>query len=95
MVGAEKAQTLGLVSSVVAPDALMDEATTLARKITSKGAGRCPPRSGVDVPGARHPRQADALGFESSAFGLLASTSDMKEGMQAFLEKRKAEFKGA
>jgi enoyl-CoA hydratase/carnithine racemase len=36
----------------------------------------------------------DALDFESTLFGLLASTEDMKEGMSAFLEKRKAEFKG-
>lgn len=94
MVGAEKAQTLGLVSSVVAPDALMDEATTLARKITSKGpvAVRLALES---MYRALDTATDDALGFESSAFGLLASTSDMKEGMQAFLEKRKAEFKGA
>jgi len=37
---------------------------------------------------------ADALAFESSLFGLLASTSDMKEGMDAFLQKRKATFQG-
>jgi enoyl-CoA hydratase len=36
----------------------------------------------------------DALDFESSLFGLLASTADMKEGMTAFLEKRKADFRG-
>ena len=36
----------------------------------------------------------DAASFESALFGLLASTSDMKEGMTAFLEKRKAAFKG-
>ena len=37
---------------------------------------------------------AEALDFESALFGLLASTDDMKEGMEAFLEKRKPDFKG-
>jgi len=36
----------------------------------------------------------EALDFESSLFGLLASTEDMKEGMSAFLEQRKADFRG-
>jgi enoyl-CoA hydratase/carnithine racemase len=36
----------------------------------------------------------DALILESSLFGLLASTDDMREGMSAFLEKRKAGFTG-
>lgn len=94
VVGAEQAQAIGLVSAVAEPDALMDDAKTLARKITKNGpvAVRLALESmyrAVDT------ATEDALGFESSAFGLLASTQDMKEGMQAFLEKRKAEFKGS
>jgi enoyl-CoA hydratase len=36
----------------------------------------------------------DALAYEASLFGLCFSTEDMKEGTSAFLEKRKAQFKG-
>ena len=32
--------------------------------------------------------------FEATLFGLVASTDDMREGTSAFLQKRKAEFKG-
>jgi enoyl-CoA hydratase len=32
--------------------------------------------------------------FEATLFGLVAATDDMREGTRAFLEKRKAEFKG-
>ena len=42
-----------------------------------------------------HATTEDALRLESNLFGLLASTADMKEGMAAFLEKRKAAFTGA
>ncbi|MGB0543003.1 MAG: enoyl-CoA hydratase-related protein [Longimicrobiales bacterium] len=93
MLGAEQAQAIGLISAVTSPDALIDETKALARKITKNGpvAVRLALESmyrAVDT------ATEDALGFESSAFGLLASTDDMTEGMRAFLEKRKADFKG-
>jgi enoyl-CoA hydratase len=36
----------------------------------------------------------EAQVHEATLFGLVASTEDMREGTKAFLEKRKAEFKG-
>jgi enoyl-CoA hydratase len=36
----------------------------------------------------------DAQVFEATLFGLVTATEDMREGTRAFLEKRKAEFKG-
>lgn len=92
-VDAERAHAIGLVSRVVSPDDLLDEAKALLRKVTTKGpvAVRMALESiyrGLDTP------TGEALGFESALFGLLASTEDMKEGMQAFLEKRKPDFKG-
>ena len=93
MVEADKALEIGLVTAVVEPDALMDEAKLLIRKVTKNGpvAVRMALESiyrGLDT------ATAEALDFESSLFGLLASTDDMREGMEAFLEKRKPEFRG-
>ena len=93
MLKADRAYEIGLVSAVVAPDALLDESKTFLRKVTKNGpiAVRMALESiyrGLDT------ATAEALDFESSLFGLLASTDDMKEGMEAFLEKRKPDFKG-
>ena len=44
-------------------------------------------RGGLEMP------MAEALAYEASQFGLAASAEDYQEGMQAFLEKRKPEFK--
>jgi enoyl-CoA hydratase len=37
---------------------------------------------------------AEGQRFEATLFGLVSTTEDMREGTRAFLEKRKAEFKG-
>ncbi|MDH3270168.1 MAG: enoyl-CoA hydratase-related protein [Gemmatimonadota bacterium] len=93
MVDAERAHAIGLVSKVTAPEELMDEAKALLRKVTSKGpvAIRLALES---MYRALDTSTAEALDYESTLFGLLASTEDMREGMQAFLEKRKADFHG-
>jgi enoyl-CoA hydratase len=93
MVDANRAYDIGLVNAVVPREELLDRAKELARKITGKGpdAVRLALKSvysAMDVP------LKTALETESSHFGLLASTEDMREGMTAFLEKRKPEFKG-
>jgi enoyl-CoA hydratase len=43
--------------------------------------------------GADPPRR-EAQAIEASLFGLLAAAEDMREGTAAFMQKRKAEFKG-
>jgi enoyl-CoA hydratase len=93
MVGAERAAEIGLVSAVVPRAELMERAKELLRKVTKNGpvAVRMALESiyrGVDT------STSEALDFEASLFGLLASTEDLKEGMSAFLEKRKPDFKG-
>lgn len=93
MIGADRALEIGLVSGVYPRAELLDKAKELLRKVTRNGpvAVRMALESiyrGLDT------STQEALDYESSLFGLLASTEDMKEGMSAFLEKRKADFKG-
>lgn len=92
-VRADRAEAMGLVSAVVPRADLMTEAKALARRITKNGpvAVRLALES---IYRAVDTSTAEALTFESSLFGLLSSTDDMKEGMTAFLEKRAAEFRG-
>ncbi len=92
-VKAQRAEEIGLVSGVVPRAELLDKAKELMGSITAKGpvAVRLALESiyrALDTP------TQEALDYESALFGLLASTEDMKEGMGAFLEKRKPDFKG-
>ena len=93
MIDAQRALGMGLVSAVVPRDELLDEARALMGKITKNGpvAVRMALES---VYRALDASAAEALDYESNLFGLLASTADMKEGMAAFLEKRKPDFQG-
>jgi enoyl-CoA hydratase/carnithine racemase len=70
----------------------MEEAKALARKVLEKG-----PRAVALAKAAIHQAQetslAAGLSFETEAFGLAGATADKREGMTAFLEKRKPAFK--
>lgn len=93
MIDAGEAHRIGLANRVVPQDSLMDACRELMAQITSNGpvalalAIECATR-GIEMD------LDDGLALESNLFGLLAATSDMREGMSAFLEKRKAEFRG-
>lgn len=93
-VDAPRALASGLVSAVVEGGVLVAEGKALARRVTKNGplAVRMALESiyrGLDT------ASGEAQEFESSLFGLLASTDDMREGMRAFLEKRKPDFAGS
>jgi enoyl-CoA hydratase len=93
MINAQRALAIGLVSEVVPREDLLDAAKALMRKVTKNGpvAVRMALESiyrAMDAP------LAEAMATEAAIFGLLASTEDMREGMTAFLEKRKADFQG-
>ena len=92
-ISAQEAHRLGLVNRVVAAADLMAEAKKLAATLASKAPVAVryileAVHKGVEMPFAQ------AQIFEATLFGLVASTEDMREGTTAFLEKRKADFKG-
>lgn len=93
MIDANHALRIGLVSAVVPQGELLNTAEELLSKILKNGpvAVRLALES---IYRAVESGIEDALAFEAHLFGLLAATEDMREGLQAFLEKRKAEFKG-
>ncbi len=93
MIDANRALEIGLVNRVVPAEQLMDEAKKLAQKIISKA-----PLA------VRYAKQAINEGMqvdlergqliELDLLSICFSTEDQKEGMQAFIEKRQAVFKG-
>ena len=93
MIDAAEAHRIGLVNKVVPQPELLSGARALAAKMIANG----PVALALAIEAVDHGYNVtteDALRLESNLFGLLAATSDMREGMSAFLEKRKAEFKG-
>lgn len=90
---AQELATLGLVNRVVPKGEHLNAALDLARKIAQQApvAARLAKES---VLAAFETPLAEGLALEHKNFVLLFSTEDMREGMRAFIEKRKAEFKG-
>ena len=90
---AAEAHRIGLVNRVVPAAELMAEAKKLAHQLASKA-----PVAARYIIDAVHRggdmALADAQVYETTLFGLVSTTEDMREGTRAFLEKRKAEFKG-
>jgi enoyl-CoA hydratase len=92
-ISADEAWRIGLVNRVVPAAALMTETRALAQVLASRAP--IATRYIIDaVNTGLEMTLADAQVFEATLFGLVATTEDMREGTRAFLEKRKAEFKG-
>jgi enoyl-CoA hydratase len=93
IINAQKALGWGIVNEVFAPEELMTKTLETAREIAAKGT------LGVgyakdSIANGLNMTKEDGFRYEASLFGVLFSTEDQREGMGAFLEKRKAEFKG-
>lgn len=87
-VSAEDALRVGLVNGVFAPDELRAGTEKIARRILSRGPqalalAKQAARRGVAM------SLADGLQLEADLFGVVSSTDEMREGMGAFLAKRR------
>jgi enoyl-CoA hydratase len=93
MISAQRAYEIGLVNRVIAAAELMTEAKKLAHLLASKAPIAVRYIIEAVNQGLDAPFPVGAF-LETSLFGAIASSSDMKEGTQAFLEKRKAVWQG-
>ena len=94
MIDAAEAYRIGLANKVVPNEELIPTATAMLHAMLANGPLAV--RACIDaVIRGQDMSLADALAYEAAHFGTLSSTSDMKEGMTAFLAKRPPAFTGA
>jgi enoyl-CoA hydratase len=93
LLSAAEAAHFGLVNRILPVERYLDEALTLAAEIASRApiAARFAKEA---INQAFEGSLTETLADERRLFYLLFATSDQKEGMRAFIEKRKAEWKG-
>jgi enoyl-CoA hydratase len=92
-IAADEARTLGLVSRVVPKEACLEEAKKVAGDVSSKSPIALKLAKQA-VNKAFETGLAEGLEFEREVFYLLFASEDHTEGMKAFIEKRKPDFKG-
>lgn len=88
MIGAKEALDLGILNEVYPPDELLPKTIELAKKIASKSAPAITLIKSAINKGTQMDLESASL-FEIDCFGLCFSTREQKEGMQAFVGKKK------
>ena len=93
VIRSDEALRIGLVNAVYEPEELMDKAMEMAQMMLKNAPvaislAKQSINEGYDLDAEQ------AIGLENQLFGKCFATSDQKEGMDAFLNKRKADFTG-
>jgi enoyl-CoA hydratase len=92
MIDANEAKQLGLVNYVTTAETLLEHSKNILEIINSKAPLAV--ASSIKAANAVFDESKDGYALEIEEFGNAFATEDMKEGTTAFLEKRKANFKG-
>lgn len=92
-IDANEAYRIGLVNKLYEPEELLDKAKEMAIKIASKGTYAVSLAKSAINDGMNMDTES-AYKYEADVFGLCFATEDQKEGMSAFIERRKPDFKG-
>ncbi|WP_455393056.1 enoyl-CoA hydratase-related protein, partial [[Eubacterium] cellulosolvens] len=90
---AHEAQTMGLVNKVVPPSELLDEAKNMAKTIARMGPVAIKLAKDA-INRGMETNLDDGLNIELDSIAMAFDTEDKKEGMDAFVKRRKPEFKG-
>ncbi len=92
MIGAEEAYKWGLVNYVVAPEILLTKCEEITSKIVTKSPTAI--KTAIKVINSGYNNNVNGYEVEIEEFGKSFNSADFKEGVSAFLEKRKANFLG-
>lgn len=94
VISAQEAHRIGLINSVVEEGCSKDEAVKWAQKIMKKGPVAVRTAKRTVKQAMKEPDSRKATAIEQNNWVKLFNTEDQKEGMKAFIEKRKPEYKG-
>lgn len=89
LIDAHEAMRIGLVNKVVPSENLLEEAKNLAKKIIENAGPNAAKIAKTVLNRGMDANLTTACSYEMEAFSILFSTEEAKEGMKAFLEKRK------
>lgn len=93
IISAEKAEKMGLINRLTADDRVFEEAMKLAEKIARRAPIAVAVAKATINAGIEEPADHKGMAIEEKNWTALFNTEDQKEGMRAFLEKRKPQYR--